>query len=213
MRENYLEDFYSFLRFPSVSTDEKFSGKVKDCAQWLSQKLTRVGLESKVVPTAGHPVVWARNKHRAGRPTAKGRRFASECRSCDRGRGRSWQSTPRKISKRQSGRFKMRGRFGFRHRNDRAAYADLKLRTARSCRTGSQSHWPENGFAFGNFRRRSGQSGGSARQIARQLFLVRQGSALSNGFGRVRPPKSTVSAVVIRDLERKRFCRVTRWRS
>src|SRR5216683_7841040 len=69
MRENYLEDFYSFLRFPSVSTDEKFSGKVKDCAQWLSQKLTRVGLESKVVPTAGHPVVWARNKHRAGRPT------------------------------------------------------------------------------------------------------------------------------------------------
>src|SRR5256712_1456126 len=69
MRDNYLADFYSFLRFPSVSTDEKFSGKVKDCAQWLSQKLTRVGLESKVVPTAGHPVVWARNKHRKGRPT------------------------------------------------------------------------------------------------------------------------------------------------
>src|SRR5712664_1472107 len=69
MRENYLEDFYSFLRFPSVSTDEKFSGKVKDCAQWLSQKLTRVGLQSKVVPTAGHPVVWARNEHRPGRPT------------------------------------------------------------------------------------------------------------------------------------------------
>src|SRR5216683_3003494 len=69
MRENYLEDFYSFLRFPSVSTDEKFSGKVKDCAGWLSQKLTTVGLESKVVPTKGHPVVWARNKHRKGRPT------------------------------------------------------------------------------------------------------------------------------------------------
>jgi len=69
MRDNYLEDFYSFLRFPSVSTDEKFSGKVKDCAQWLSQKLEAVGLESKVVPTKGHPVVWARNKHRKGRPT------------------------------------------------------------------------------------------------------------------------------------------------
>jgi len=69
MRDNYLEDFYSFLRFPSVSTDEKFSGKVKDCAQWLSRKLEAVGLESKVVPTKGHPVVWARNKHRKGRPT------------------------------------------------------------------------------------------------------------------------------------------------
>ena len=69
MRENYLEDFYSFLRFPSVSTDEKFAGKVRDCAEWLSEKLEVVGLESKLVPTAGHPVVWARNKHRSNRPT------------------------------------------------------------------------------------------------------------------------------------------------
>ncbi|OLD70676.1 MAG: peptidase M20 [Verrucomicrobia bacterium 13_1_20CM_4_55_9] len=69
MRENYLEDFYSFLRFPSVSTDEKFAGKVRDCAEWLSKKLEVVGLESKLVPTAGHPVVWARNKHRGDRPT------------------------------------------------------------------------------------------------------------------------------------------------
>ena len=69
MRENYLEDFYSFLRFPSVSTDEKFAGKVRDCAEWLSEKLEVVGLESKLVPTAGHPVVWARNKHRSDRPT------------------------------------------------------------------------------------------------------------------------------------------------
>jgi acetylornithine deacetylase/succinyl-diaminopimelate desuccinylase-like protein len=69
MRDSYLEDFYSFLRFPSVSTDDKYAGKVKDCANWLSQKLTTIGLEAKVVPTAGHPVVWARNKHRAGRPT------------------------------------------------------------------------------------------------------------------------------------------------
>ena len=69
MRENYLEDFYSFLRFPSVSTDEKFAGKVRDCAEWLSKKLEVVGLESKLVLTAGHPVVWARNKHRGDRPT------------------------------------------------------------------------------------------------------------------------------------------------
>ena len=69
MRENYLEDFYSFLRFPSVSTDEKFAGKVRDCAEWLSKKLEVVGLESKLVTTAGHPVVWGRNEHRKGRPT------------------------------------------------------------------------------------------------------------------------------------------------
>jgi acetylornithine deacetylase/succinyl-diaminopimelate desuccinylase-like protein len=69
MRETHLEDFYSFLRFPSVSTDDQCSGKVRDCAQWVSQKLQTIGLESKIVPTKRHPVVWARNKHREGRRT------------------------------------------------------------------------------------------------------------------------------------------------
>src|SRR5438874_4537702 len=69
MGDEYLEDYYSFLRFPSVSTDEKYAGKVRDCAQWLSEKLAKIGLESKVVPTAGHPIVWARNEHKKNRPT------------------------------------------------------------------------------------------------------------------------------------------------
>ncbi len=69
MRDNYLEEYYSFLRFPSVSTDAKFADKVRECADWVSKKLTAIGLESKVVPTAGHPIVWAHNKHRNGRPT------------------------------------------------------------------------------------------------------------------------------------------------
>jgi acetylornithine deacetylase/succinyl-diaminopimelate desuccinylase-like protein len=69
MRDEYLKDFYSFLRFPSVSTDEKYAGKVRECADWLSKKLSSIGLESKVVPTAGHPIVWARNEHKKGRPT------------------------------------------------------------------------------------------------------------------------------------------------
>ena len=69
MRDEYLEDYYSFLRFPSVSTDEKYAGKVRDCADWLSKKLTKIGLESKVVPTAGHPIVWAHNEHKKNRPT------------------------------------------------------------------------------------------------------------------------------------------------
>jgi len=69
MRDNYLEEYYSFLRFPSVSTDAKFADKVRECAAWVSQKLQKIGLESKVVPTPGHPIVWARNKHRDGRST------------------------------------------------------------------------------------------------------------------------------------------------
>jgi acetylornithine deacetylase/succinyl-diaminopimelate desuccinylase-like protein len=69
MRENYLEEFYSFLRFPSVSTEDEFRNSVRDCAQWVAQKLKSIGLEVEVIPTAGHPIVWARNKHQPGRRT------------------------------------------------------------------------------------------------------------------------------------------------
>src|SRR5205814_2655266 len=69
MRQNYLEDFYSFLRFPSVSTDDAYSEKASEWDDWLAKKLRKVGLETQVVPTPGHPVVWARNQHRPGRRT------------------------------------------------------------------------------------------------------------------------------------------------
>src|SRR3954454_17857555 len=69
MRDSYLDDYYSFLRFASVSTDDQYKEKVNACAEWLVKKLEAIGLETKLVPTAGHPVVWAHNKQRPGRPT------------------------------------------------------------------------------------------------------------------------------------------------
>src|ERR1700719_2354832 len=69
MRDNYLEDFYSFLRFPSISTDGRYSENLSECARWLVTKLSAIGLEAQLVSTAGHPVVWARTKPRQGRRT------------------------------------------------------------------------------------------------------------------------------------------------
>jgi len=69
MRASYLEDFYSFLRFPSISTDEHYSEKVSECGHWLVEKLSSIGLQAQLVSTPGHPVVWARNQHRPGRRT------------------------------------------------------------------------------------------------------------------------------------------------
>ncbi|MEY2561427.1 MAG: hypothetical protein QOG51_1842, partial [Verrucomicrobiota bacterium] len=50
MRDSHLEEYYSFLRFPSVSTDAAFAGKVTECAQWLLKKLQAIGLETQLVP-------------------------------------------------------------------------------------------------------------------------------------------------------------------
>jgi acetylornithine deacetylase/succinyl-diaminopimelate desuccinylase-like protein len=69
MHDKHLDDFFSFLRFPSVSTDDAFAKDVAACADWVAKKLTSIGLEAEVVPTAGHPIVWGRNKQKAGRKT------------------------------------------------------------------------------------------------------------------------------------------------
>ena len=69
MPDPRLAEYLEFLRFPSISTDPERKGDVAACAQWLERKLTGMGLETRVVPTAGHPIVLAKNKHQPGRRT------------------------------------------------------------------------------------------------------------------------------------------------
>ncbi len=62
-----LERLFEFLRFPSVSTDSTCSGDVRACAEWLVTTAEGFGFDAALHDTPGHPVVIARNAHRAGR--------------------------------------------------------------------------------------------------------------------------------------------------
>jgi len=64
-----LENLFSFLRFPSISTDSSHAGDVRACADWLVSKLTGIGLTTELHETPKHPVVIARNAHVEGRRT------------------------------------------------------------------------------------------------------------------------------------------------
>jgi acetylornithine deacetylase/succinyl-diaminopimelate desuccinylase-like protein len=64
-----LEELFEFLRFPSVSADSQFKSSVDACADWLTGRLRRAGLQADKYETAGHPVVVARNEERPGRRT------------------------------------------------------------------------------------------------------------------------------------------------
>jgi acetylornithine deacetylase/succinyl-diaminopimelate desuccinylase-like protein len=64
-----LEDLFSFLRFPSVSTDSFHTNDVRNCANWLVKKLSEMGLSVELHETARHPVVVAKNQHITGRKT------------------------------------------------------------------------------------------------------------------------------------------------
>jgi acetylornithine deacetylase/succinyl-diaminopimelate desuccinylase-like protein len=64
-----LDTLFSFLRFPSISTDSSHNGDVRACAEWLIAKLAGMGLATELHDTPKHPVVIARNEHVAGRRT------------------------------------------------------------------------------------------------------------------------------------------------
>ena len=68
-REQSLSLLKEFLRIPSVSTKPEHQPDMQRCAHWLAGQLRESGLVAEILPTRGHPVVLAKNEHRAGRPT------------------------------------------------------------------------------------------------------------------------------------------------
>ena len=69
MNSPELNDLFTLLRFPSVSTDSRHNADTRAAADWLLNKLNTIGLTATLHETPGHPVVIAKNKHVAGRRT------------------------------------------------------------------------------------------------------------------------------------------------
>ncbi len=59
----------ALVRFPTVSADASRRGDVARGARWLANHLGGLGMEARVVPTPGHPIVHARWRRAPGRPT------------------------------------------------------------------------------------------------------------------------------------------------
>jgi acetylornithine deacetylase/succinyl-diaminopimelate desuccinylase-like protein len=58
--ERFRHELHEFLRIPSLSGDPAHTDDVKRAAEWLAAQLHALGIKSaKVMPTGGHPVVYA----------------------------------------------------------------------------------------------------------------------------------------------------------
>ena len=69
-RQRFLDELIEFLKIPSISADTKNKGDVLAAATWLSNELKRIGMESvEIIPTKGHPVVFAEKKVSQDLPT------------------------------------------------------------------------------------------------------------------------------------------------
>jgi acetylornithine deacetylase/succinyl-diaminopimelate desuccinylase-like protein len=70
-RDAFVEELKSFCRIPSVSTKSEHKPDVQRAAEWLADAMRATGLEHvQILPTAGHPVVYADWLHAPGKPTA-----------------------------------------------------------------------------------------------------------------------------------------------
>lgn len=54
-----LSELIEFLRIPSVSADPAHNEDMRRAAAWLEAKLSSLGFEAEVIPTPGHPIVYA----------------------------------------------------------------------------------------------------------------------------------------------------------
>lgn len=69
-REKTLAELKEILAIPSISTLPEHKPDMRRAADWFAAELKRIGMpRSEVMPTAGHPIVYAEWLGVAGRPT------------------------------------------------------------------------------------------------------------------------------------------------
>jgi acetylornithine deacetylase/succinyl-diaminopimelate desuccinylase-like protein len=69
-QDRFLEELKQFLRIPSISTLPEHRGDIDRAAQFVANSLRGVGMENiEIIPTAGHPLVYADWLHAPGKPT------------------------------------------------------------------------------------------------------------------------------------------------
>jgi acetylornithine deacetylase/succinyl-diaminopimelate desuccinylase-like protein len=59
-----------FLRIPSISADGNRRADMLRAAEWLSNQFRRLQFSAEIIPTAGHPLVYAESPTVPGAPTA-----------------------------------------------------------------------------------------------------------------------------------------------
>jgi len=71
-RARFVAELCEFLRFPSVSAQPQHKQDLRACADWLANHCHQIGLDAKVCPTVGHPIVVAKTPPAAAKRSEGG---------------------------------------------------------------------------------------------------------------------------------------------
>ncbi len=69
-RETFQNDLCELLRIPSVSTDSKYKEDVRRAAEWVAGQFRSLNFQTELIPTDGHPIVYAESPPVEGAPVA-----------------------------------------------------------------------------------------------------------------------------------------------
>ncbi|HVT27500.1 MAG TPA: dipeptidase [Lacipirellulaceae bacterium] len=69
-RKAFENDLAELLRIPSVSADSRQRLETRRAAEWVASQFEGCGLKTELIPTDGHPLVYAESSPVAGKPVA-----------------------------------------------------------------------------------------------------------------------------------------------
>lgn len=66
-KKEILDDYYTFLKFQSISSEPHYKDQLLACVDWLTTYLKDIGFKVEIWPTQGHPTIFA--THEKAGPT------------------------------------------------------------------------------------------------------------------------------------------------
>ena len=65
-KARFTRELCDYVRFPSVSAQPKHKGDLANCGQWLLKHCKEIGLEARLCPTEGNPILVAKTPRKKG---------------------------------------------------------------------------------------------------------------------------------------------------
>src|SRR5215475_5033157 len=62
-QSRFVDELCEYVRFPSVSAQPQHRQDLQACAEWVLKNCERIGLDARLCPTEGNPIIVAKTPH------------------------------------------------------------------------------------------------------------------------------------------------------
>jgi acetylornithine deacetylase/succinyl-diaminopimelate desuccinylase-like protein len=69
-KSRFETELFDWLKIPSIGTDPDYDSQTREAGLWLAEKFRQLGLETEVIETWRHPLIYAQSPPVPGKPVA-----------------------------------------------------------------------------------------------------------------------------------------------